>query len=112
MSGSKHMGGRCRVRTTGEWQDLDKEMREYEPSFFLHHDLWKWQEDDIQHLKCDFPRGTFWSVQDFSENGDLHPRLEQPLHQSTHQSSTNHPPTGRSTVSSFAVLRRKTRRFP
>ena len=64
------------VRTSGTWQELDKEMQEYEPDFFLHHDLWKWQEDDISHLKSNFPRGTFWSVQDFSENGDLHPRDE------------------------------------
>jgi hypothetical protein len=27
-------------------------------------------------LKYNFPRGTFWSVQDFSENGNLPPRKE------------------------------------
>ena len=63
-------------RTMGTWQEVDSELRAYEPDFFLHHDLWKWQDDDIQHLKCNFPRGAFWSVQDFSENGDLHPREE------------------------------------
>ena len=74
-------------RTSDSWQELDKEMRDYEPAFFQHHDLWKWQEEDISHLKSNFPRGTFWSVQDFSENGDLHPRLE---HQSRYYSEISY----------------------
>ena len=49
--------------------------------------MWKWQEDDIQHLTCNFPRGTFWSVQDFSENGDLHPREE---HQGRYYQETSY----------------------
>ena len=37
-------------------------------TFNPHHDLACWQDQDWQHLKCEFPRGSFVSVQDFAEN--------------------------------------------
>ena len=37
-------------------------------TFNPHHDLAAWQDEDWQHLKTKFPRGSFVSVQDFAEN--------------------------------------------
>jgi hypothetical protein len=52
----------------GTGEKLLAEMKEYLVDFRLHHDLAVHQTADWDALKTSFPRGSFVSVQDFSEN--------------------------------------------
>ena len=43
-------------------------LHEYWPIYIAHHDLSKHQDCDWEDQRCHFPRGTFVSTQDYSEN--------------------------------------------
>jgi hypothetical protein len=55
-------------------QDLIKDMTAGLPHFLEHHDLMKWQGKDLK-LKRVSRRRTVSSTQDFSQSGNLQPKL-------------------------------------
>jgi hypothetical protein len=48
--------------------DFHEYLEAYWPVYIAHHDLSKHQDDDWEQQRKNFPRGTFVSTQDFSEN--------------------------------------------
>jgi len=64
------------MTVTKKVADLEQDILKATPQFLLHHDLMKWQGADLKRKRASFPRGTFGSTQDFSENGKLSPKYE------------------------------------
>jgi hypothetical protein len=62
------------MTVTKKVADLEQDILKATPQFLLHHDLMKWQGADLKRKRASFPRGTFGSTQDFSENGKLSPK--------------------------------------
>lgn len=56
--------------------ELKREVEDFTPFFLGHHDLMKWQGEDLKLKRAEFPRGTFGSTQDFSQNGALTVKFE------------------------------------
>ena len=53
-----------------------RHFKSYFPKFMRHHQQCKLQDDDIAHIKRHLLNGEVFSVQDFSENYHIKPKIE------------------------------------
>jgi hypothetical protein len=56
------------VLVESHYEEFMDYLHEYWPIYIAHHDLSKHQVCDWEDQRCHFPRGTFVSTQDYSEN--------------------------------------------